>query len=358
MRALAAILLFACLLAAAFAEVPFSVSYQMGFMLPPRADYSVDGFAYGNDSTFIVLWKGHPYAIFLPSAQPGKFEPVADEKKIAAMLGDYYLSNGYSPSASDGMDAAHQKIMGIKDARKIGEEKCRVLLGTDRSPCFDFFSCQRACYSVTSFCLPVALGADRPFINTISEFENATTALDSAYAYESAAYGEWKNNSTGLSMQNYLHSIELLNKAATRAHSSYLYDWYSYCFRPDYSLAAITAIQLDAQKDYRNASRFLTLADDASAAAEVARIGISRRLSAELAFNLSLEANLSRLQNLSASQSRNGTLPPASPEQATAASIQQPQEAAGIAVLAIGAALILILAAVLIIYLKRKGRAA
>ena len=274
------------------------------------------------------------------------------------MLGEYYRSKGYSPSAADGMDSAHQEILGIKDTRKPGEGKCRVLLGTDRSPCYDLLSCQRACYSVTSFCLPIALGSGKTFINTMSEFENATVALDSAYENESAAYGIWKNNSTALSFWGYLHSIELLNKAATRASSSYLYSHYSYCFQPDYSLAALTSIQLAAQKDYQNASRFLTLADDASAAAEVTRIGIARRLASELAFNESLEANISKLRGKPANQS-NTSLPPATPqEQATAASIQQPQQPAGIAVLAIGAALILILAAVLIIHLKRKRRAA
>lgn len=358
MRLILPMLLLAAFIPFAFAEVPYSVTYQAGFILPGGAGYTVDGFAYGNNSTFILLWNGQPYAVFLPSAQPGKFEPVVQADKIAAMLQEYYLSNGHSPSAAAGLDVAHRKILEIKGARKSGEEKCRLLLGTDRRQCFDFFSCQQACYSVTSFCLPVALGADRPFINTMSEFENATAALDSAYTNESAAYGEWKNNSTALSLQGYLHSIELLNRAATRASSSYLYDWYSYCFRPDYSLANLTVIQLEAQRDYKSAVPFLSLGEISQTAAKFSSEGVQRKLASELAFNLSLEASLSRLQNHPANQS-NASLPSAQyPEQATAASIQQPQQPAGILVLAIGAVLILILAAVLFIYLKRKRKAA
>lgn len=338
-----------------WAGAPYSVTYQSQFIVPAGKTYHVENFTHANATAYAVFVGGIPYAILLPSPTSGKFEPETDLAKLLPLIESYYRSLGYSPEAASGLDNAHQKILGIRDTRKKGEAACRVLTGTDRSPCFDFLSCQRACYSVTSFCMPIALGSGRTFIHTISEFENATKALDSAYEDESSAYGAWKNGSTALSMWNYLHSIELVNKAATRASSSYLYNWYSYCFQPDYSLSALTLIELEAQKAYKSGSPFLSLAEYSKAAAEFSSQGVQLRLASEEAFNQSLEQNLTAIRG-QAGTGGNATAPPE--EAAPSGSQQQPdgQAAPGILLLAFGAVLALILAAALFLYMKRTRR--
>lgn len=348
MRLSALLLLLAASMLPSFADTPYSVAYQASFIVPKGFDYAVVNSTLNGSSAYIVLSSNQVFAVLFPGALQGKFEPSTDAAEIERALQSYYYSLGHSPDAALGIGEVHAKIRATERTHKAGEAACRVLLGTDRFACNSFDSCQKACYSVTSFCLPVALGADRPFINTIWAFENSSIGLDAAYREEEAAYSAWQNNSTAQALGSYLESIGEINRAATAASQSPLYDWYSYCFRPDYSLSNLTNLQIDAQRLYSNSSRFLSISYDAWAASQFTLDGIKKRLQSELEFNRSLRANLSAKQNLTAPAA------PSSSQQQPAS--QQAQE--GIIALAGGALAILIIAAALLLYLAKKRRRA
>lgn len=195
--------------------------------------------------------------------------------EITGALDAYYRSQGYSPGALSQFSAVHDGIRGIANTRNGGEAACRVLTGVDRSPCFDFLSCQKACYTVTSFCLPMALGVGRPFINTIWEFENNSADISRAYENESVAYSLVSQDGSQYNALAYLASLVEINRAATRASQSPLYDAYSYCFSPDYSLPALTRIQQEAQKAYKNASKFYSIPADSEAVASRTLAGMA-----------------------------------------------------------------------------------
>ena len=279
-------------------SIPFTVSYSSQFIAPAGQNYEINSTMYDGHVAYILFSGGRAYAVFPSANRAGKFEPSQDQETIANVLYSYYYSSGYSPLATDAFDVAHQSITSIAGSRKAGENACRILLGTDRNSCTDFDSCQKACYSVTSFCEPVALGTSREFINVIFDFENDSRALDAAYAGEEAAYDSWKNGSqTAFAAWNYLHSLEIIDAQSLRAASSPLYSSYAYCFSPNYQLANLTAIVFAAQGNYQNASHFLMLYDESQAAVQATQQGLQKRLDYEKAFNQSLNAGLNAVQN-------------------------------------------------------------
>ena len=311
MRKLAALFGLALLLQLAAADVPFSVSYQSQFTVPQGQAYSFGNFTYLGQQAYIALSPTQIYSVFLPAPTSGDYYVLTAPQKIADVLSAYYYSIGNSPQAAGKMDSVHAAILATAQTRKKGEASCRTLLGTDRHSCTDFFSCQQACYSVTSFCEPVALGTGRVFINAIWSFENDSRDLDAAYASEGRAYSGWKNASTAGAMWDYLYSISEINRAATRAAQSPLYDWYSFCFRPDYSLSNITAIQVEAQNDYLRSFRFFTINDDSAAASQYALAGTEKRIEEELWFNQSMQVRLSAGRPAVQNNSNNSTAIPA-----------------------------------------------
>ena len=320
------------------ANAPFSVTYFASFALPNHGSYSLDSTIFENQTEYIILSGGKIIAVMVPTQSAGKYSPAKNSDEIGSIMQSYYYSLGYTPQAAEGLSAAHEKILAIQGRRKAGEQKCRVLIGTDRNSCTDFPSCQVACYSVTSFCEPVALGAGRVFINTIWEFENNSRALDAAYANEDAAYASWSGNRTAQTMASYLSSLDAINRAATQASASPLYDWYSYCFKPDYALADITAVQLSAQKDYMNSSRFISLPDDIGMVMRYTLSGLQNQMDYEISFNKSMEGNPAPSQTAVAANIPSGKSQP-SQAQAPPAPPSSPQPAfppaAGFAAVAI-----------------------
>lgn len=230
------------------------------YIVPQDASYSLEPFSSHNATAYAVVADGEAYAVFLPN--PPFAEPIAltKEEDIAPALRDYYISSGRSPDVVAGLLPVHAGITEIQNNRKSGEAKCRTMLGTDRHECTSAESCQRACYSITSFCQPVALGTGMVFINIIWAFENNTRLLDEAYAREAAAFAILSRNASRESFLAYLTTLEELNRQVTRASASPLYDAYSYCFSPDYSLSRLTVLQLRAQLYYRDALLFYDLA--------------------------------------------------------------------------------------------------
>ncbi|MEM2137503.1 MAG: hypothetical protein QW568_00255 [Candidatus Anstonellaceae archaeon] len=248
---------FALLLAASIAHSA-AQAYPYQFFVPQNASYFLTKFPHENQTAQALIVNGNTlYAIFMPkTAFSTSIEPLTDKGEIASALRSYYSFFGYSEDAVKSFSSVHKGIVATANSSDAGEDRCRILLGTDRHECIDFDSCQKACYSVTSFCQVVALGSGQPFINIIWQFENDSRSLDEAYAREQSAYDAFEEKASANASTDYLLALQNLNVVATRAASNPLYSDYSYCFQPEYNLSEITSLQLAAQRAYKNASHF------------------------------------------------------------------------------------------------------
>jgi hypothetical protein len=231
------------------------------FAVPHGAQFSIQPFNLSSSQGYAVVSGNEVYGIFVSGMPFLENRPITAPDEIENALTAYYVSQGYSPNIS--FSDVHSGLMSIMPNHEKGEAKCRILTGTDRTACTDFESCQKACYSVTSFCLSIALGSGRTFVNEIWKFENGSLALDSAYLNESTAYSTLLDGITHEEARAYLDTLIGVNRAATSASKSALYDGYSYCFEPDYALPVITNMQLTAQKRYSQSEPFFTLVDKA-----------------------------------------------------------------------------------------------
>jgi hypothetical protein len=282
--------------------------------VPSNQSFAVHPFPYAGTTGFVVLSNGEAYAVFASGVPVLEGQPLTDAANIEGALAAYYSSQGYSPNLT--FSDVHAGIESVSDNYQPGEAKCRVLTGTDRTKCIDFESCQRACYSVTSFCQPIALGTGRVFIDEIWKFENSSLGLDKAYLGEQVAHSALPDGITHEEALAYLDSLVTLNRAATQASNSQLYDAYSYCFEPDYALPVITNMQLYAQKAYAKSRPFFTLSQDAQLVRQRTLDALERKKASEPppAAN---ETDESALQNATVP---GGSEEPASPPQSSSLS--------------------------------------
>ena len=276
------ILIFLAVLPLLFAYYPTQVQDFVPYAAPVNSTFAVANFSYANLTAYAIISKGKPQAIMLQSFPLLPYSPLTDQQELEAALHSYYLASGSSPFNLEDFTSVHESVDRIRGKYDPGEDKCRILLGTDRYPCTSFDTCQLACYSVTSFCQPVALGAGRVFINIVWDFENDSRELTLAYEAEDWAYAHLEKNGSQQAVLDYLSSLERLNRAATNAAASPLYDAYSYCFIPDYSLTALTSLQLTAQKHYRSAESFYALSKEAAYIRNNTLAGIEKRKSMQI----------------------------------------------------------------------------
>ncbi len=233
-----------------------AAGYAFQYFAPENSSYYLAQFPHDNKAAQALIVNGSLYAIFIPkSTDSASLEPLSGNEKIASALFDYYSSSGYSNDSVKEFIKIHARVNSIRNSAKPGEDRCRILLGTDRHPCTDFESCQKACYSVTSFCQVVALGTGRTFINLAWAFENDSASLASAYGREQLAFKAFEANMSANTSAEYLASLHEISSATTRATSSQIYSDYSYCFLPDYNLSEVNSIYLSALQAYTNASR-------------------------------------------------------------------------------------------------------
>src|SRR3989338_191864 len=176
--------------------------------------YSLKEFPYANGSAYAIVSGGEVLSI-LSGEVPAAV--LTEPAEVEGALSAYYVSLGHSPEAFDSFLSLHDDVAAIRNNRKAGEAKCRILTGTDRHECTTFEGCQQACYSVTSFCLPVALGSGREFIEIIWAFENNTRALDAAYENEDRRFAALSSARDGDSSLAYLSALFEVNRAATAA---------------------------------------------------------------------------------------------------------------------------------------------
>ncbi len=279
--------------------------------VPADQGFSIAEFPYAGTTGFAVVSNDEVYAIFASGIPLLENQPLTDIHNIEGALADYYLSQGHSPNLT--FSDVHAGIASVSDDYEKGEDKCRILTGTDRTECIDFDTCQKACYSVTSFCRPIALGVGRAFINEIWAFENNSILLGTVYLNESVAHAALLDGITQEEAAAYLDSLVAINRAATQASNSALYDAYSYCFEPDYALPVITNMQLYAQKAYAKAKPFFTLAQSAQLVRQRTLDALERKVAPAPAG--APEANSTAepaLQNTA--EPGNATLPPSQPE--------------------------------------------
>ena len=248
-----------------FAAVPFAETYLQiygHFAVPEGANFTIEDFSFQGTPAYAVVSGGEPYGIFVRASPEPR--AVTGEKELQSALYSYYVSEGYSPRPISELGTMHDGIKNASTAYLDGEAKCRVLTGTDRYQCDDFDSCLLACYSVTSFCQPIALAVGKPFINEIWKFENSSSTLGNAYKIESQAFENLSSNASDYNVRFYLYSIDRAEWAAQTAASSQLYYGYSYCFQPDYSLDALAKLKRAAHDYYSSAGPFLKLASETS----------------------------------------------------------------------------------------------
>ena len=251
-----------------FAPSAFAISQNSSaimefavFSVPRGQQFSVEPFPLKDTQAFAVMSNNEVYGIFVSGFPILENRPLTAPDEIENALTAYYTYQNYSPNVT--FDDVHAGIASVSDDYQKGEDKCRILTGTDRTECKSFEGCQKACYSVTSFCRNIALGTGRAFVDEIWEFENNSILLDSAYLNESTAYSALLDGITHEEAKAYLNALMGVNRAATTASKSALYDGYSYCFEPDYALPVITNMQLTAQKRYALSEPFFTLTEKA-----------------------------------------------------------------------------------------------
>lgn len=239
------------------------------------APFTLFNFTHQGNNAEVYIMGGQIQAILMPT-ENGTLEPVTREPELEAALEGYYSSQGYSMFALAKLIDVHKTLQNISKNYEPGEAKCRVITGTDRTACVDYDSCQRACYTVTSFCQPIALGVGKPLINEIWAFSNSSKQLAKVYGDENVSYTAFSANASRENAEKYLQAISEINKAATKASKNLLYSDFSYCYLPDYSLGMITGLQLIAQKAYSNASKFYYVAEEAQAVRSRTLEGLSR----------------------------------------------------------------------------------
>jgi len=243
-----------------------STGYQAGAklfgyqMVSPGIGFSVENFTCGGKTAYAIVSYDEPAAFFtLSEAQGADFpgiRPTTEAGAIADALYCYHAENGHTPNLTEGFTKTHSEIAKLQDDDDRGEAGCRILLGTDTRECTSFESCQRACYSVTSFCQPVALGAGRAFVSEIWAFENNSHALDAAYSEEEKAYAAFAENASERAARGYLGAINRTFTAAEQAAMNPLFYDYSFCFSPDYPIYSLYLLKMRAERQYQDSAVF------------------------------------------------------------------------------------------------------
>jgi len=85
------------------------------------------------------------------------------------------------------MESVHKTFLKFKNSIYT-DNACRRLVGIDNNKCVNYETCQKACYSSTPFCLPIALDEGKSFIYDVWKYENLTAAFNDSVEYEQVAY--------------------------------------------------------------------------------------------------------------------------------------------------------------------------
>ncbi|MCX6770131.1 MAG: hypothetical protein NT051_05675, partial [Candidatus Micrarchaeota archaeon] len=246
--AAAALALFTLLLLTSFPSASFNASEFMD------APFYLSGFQYNGQNATAIVSDGSVHAIIVDSWPSGQ-TALTDANEISQALSGYYAAIGYSPAEASKLSQVHAGILSLRSSKNPGEAECKRLLGTDRNPCTSYDSCQRACYTVTSFCREIALNVGKPFIYNIWEFENHTLAVNAAYDAEALAYNSLSSNFTPKKAEAYALITGKLLSASQKASRSPIFEQYQLCAPPDYAVSTLSNMDTLAKKYSQIASR-------------------------------------------------------------------------------------------------------
>jgi hypothetical protein len=209
--------------------------------LKGNESFTTEEMLLGNEKYDAVLIDGG--ISFIVQEKDGEFALVTDEGSIKSVLLKYYEKNGITYDLLEGVDAVPSLLSSFNTSRQPGEDDCRVLTGTDKYPCTDRLSCQQACYAVTSFCQPVALGSGWAFLDEILAFSDSTRKLDE-YATQSDPLFEKFSKSKSLSdLDALLELVTDVNIETTGINQNGLFSDYSFCRPVDYDMTSILKAQ-------------------------------------------------------------------------------------------------------------------
>jgi len=250
-------------------------------VVPPGIGFSVENFTCGEKTAYAIVSYDEPAAFFTLNKSQGEIfpgiRPITDITAIADGLNCYYIENGHNPNITGYFSKIHSEIAVLEDDDDRGETGCRILLGTDMRKCVSFETCQEACYGVTSFCQPVALGAGRKFIEEIWAFENSSRALNAAYSAEKEAYSAFAKNTSKEMALAYIDAINETLAIAERAAGSPLFYDYSFCFSPDYPFYSLYLLKTRAERQYQDSSVFYNIPNRSQEIANQTKVAIEKK---------------------------------------------------------------------------------
>ncbi|MFH1095793.1 MAG: hypothetical protein V1728_06260 [Candidatus Micrarchaeota archaeon] len=192
-----------------------------------------------SDAAYLMLRDGQPFAMFYPNCSV-----MTSETDLRENLVRYYGQQELARKAKEAAGRMHGEVVALAEVRENGQEsECRRLTGMDLHPCDSFASCQYACYSVTSYCYPIALGAGREFVDELWKYANASRRLDAAVGNETIEYGRLEASFSSEAFARYRVLEREVNKAASRMLDSALINWI--CPQPDFDMASLTEAERD-----------------------------------------------------------------------------------------------------------------
>jgi hypothetical protein len=157
-------------------------------------------------------------------------EPVLEESHAASILAQMYSSNGADISALLQLGQTHALVQKFSASRKSDERKCDIYLGLDEHNCTDFDSCQKACYSRTSFCQPLALGIGRPLIGAIMNYSDGKRNITSLLETEEVIYALLMANQSAGNFDAYWQAVLAIDANAGKINSNPLFTAYQLCY--------------------------------------------------------------------------------------------------------------------------------
>lgn len=194
-----------------------------------------------NSQLHLVRFEGS-IGMIMQVENPGKTAqkayPIEKKSDISEALSKYYDSLLLKEKALAAVEDGHAAVQYIGEARLKPEKECRRLMGTDTHECNGEDSCQKACYSVTSFCMQIALGTGKHFIGYIWDMENRTKSLAAGLAAENFSYNLLKANFTPQGVFAYRSAFFSINRDASAIIANPLQNWL--CPMPNFDMGRLT----------------------------------------------------------------------------------------------------------------------
>ncbi|GEM_PF-4718038 len=297
----------------------------------------------GADGAYFAMRGGVMVAIAKSTGNNGSVPAlVAGKAEIERMLKKHYAADSSLVGAIRAAKSAHEAVQKFSLSREPQEGACKILIGTDRNKCDSFDSCQYSCYSVTSFCFPIAIGSGRYLIESIWALENQTKSLTSSIDDEKRAFARLDGNFTYQNLIAYRNSAGAVNRAAGIALSNEVIGWL--CPVPEYDFAGLTIAQSSLEGAAEKMAPLEGVPAEASAYAEYASKEIEKARETQAAIAAAEAAKLA--QNNSAKEN---------PANASAAAKAPQQESAQIQPVWLLASFLL-LAAIVGVLMRKFGK--